>query len=78
MNGPQCELDLSDLAVLHQHVVARLAETKCDVPAEATITLSIEFVPEGTNPEAPVTRGSVERNGPTPIPMTISSWAMCD
>lgn len=67
-DGPQCELDLSDLAVLHQHVVARMAETDCDIPAEATVTLTIDFVPAGTNPQAPVPRGHAQKSGPTPIP----------
>ena len=68
VDGPQCELDLSDLAVISEHVVARLAETDCDVPATATVALTIEFVAPGTNPLAPVTAGGNSRTGPTPIP----------
>jgi hypothetical protein len=67
-DGPQCELDLNDLAVISDHVVARLEQTNCDVPATATVVLTIEYVAPGTNPLAPVTAGSNSKSGPTPIP----------
>jgi hypothetical protein len=65
--GPQCELDVNDLAVINDHVVARIAQTNCDAPATATVTLTIEFVAPGTNPLAPTTAGTNSKTGPTPI-----------
>lgn len=65
--GPECELDLDPLAVIAEHVIARIEMITCDVPATAVVTVTIEYSALGTNSSVTVARGHSVRSGRTPI-----------